>query len=167
MPAVEPQMGSMFFFSSGDLNTQPGRPAPSAAILQAARSLVIDIGHTPVAPGAAQVRVYGRATIDAADAATAVKVQHMAQGVLALGTTPREPAQADDDASLMAELAKGVSIEARGHRCEIVLDHDPDRFAAAMTLMIRRGVEASRTRHESAKAERSTAGDTDRRETPR
>ena len=167
MPAIEPQMGSMIFFSSGDLNAQAGRPAPSAAMLQAARSLVLDIGHAPVAPGAAQVRVYGRAIIDTADAATAVKVQHMAQGVLALGTTPREPAQADDDASLMAELAKGVSIEARGHRCEIVSDHDPDRFAAAMTLMIRRGVEASRARHESAKAERSTAGDTDRGGTPR
>lgn len=167
MPAIEPQMGSMIFFSSGDLNAQPGRPAPSAAILQAARSLVIDIGHAPVAPGAAQVRVYGRAIIDAADAATAVKVQHMAQGILALGTTPREPARADDEASLMAELAKGVSIETRGHRCEIVSDHDPERFAAAMTLMIRRGVEASRARHESAKAERATAGDIDRKGTSR
>lgn len=162
MPAVEPQMGSMIFFSSGDLNAQQGRPAPTAAMLQAARSLVIDIGHAPVALGAAQVRVYGRAIIDTADAATAVKVQHMAQGILALGTTPREPSPADDDASLMTELAKGVVIEARGHRCEIVSDHDPDRFAAAMTLMIRRGVEASRVRQESAKAERTNTSEADR-----
>lgn len=149
MPPLEPQMGSMIFFSCGDLNSQPGRGAPSAAILQAARSLVLDIGHTPVAPGAAQVRVYGRAIIDTADASTAVKVQHMAQGILALGTSPREGAQTDEDVATMEDLAKGVSIAARDHRCEIISDHDPDRFAAAMTLMLRRGMEAARSRHES------------------
>lgn len=159
MPPLEPQMGSMIFFCCGDLNAQPGRPAPSAAILQAARSLVIDIGQMPVAPGAAQVRAYGRAIIDTADAATAVKVQHMAQGILALATSPREGEQAGEDASVMAELAKGVSIVTRDHRCEVTSDHDPDRFAAAMTLMLRRSMEASRARYEAAKLERASARD--------
>jgi hypothetical protein len=158
MPPLEPQIGSMLFFSCGDLNAQPGRPSPSASILQAARSLVIDIGHAPVAPGAAQVRVYGRAIIDTADAATAVKVQHMAQGILALGTTPKDEGEAAEDAALMAELAKGVSIAARDHRCEIVSDHDPERFASAMTLMLRRAMESTKARHEGAKAERDPSG---------
>ncbi len=157
MPPLEPQMGSMIFFSCGDLNAQADRPAPTASILQAARSLVIDIGHAPVAPGAAQMRVYGRAIIDTSDAATAVKVQHMAQGILALGTTPRREGEAADDAALMAELAKGVSIEARAHRCEIISDHDPERFAAALTLMVRRAMESSRMRHDQAKAGRGDA----------
>ncbi|MEI7658661.1 MAG: hypothetical protein WCK33_11410 [Phycisphaerae bacterium] len=161
MPPLEPQIGSMVFFSCGDLNAQPGRPAPSAAILQAARSLVIDIGHAPVAPGAAQMRVYGRAVIDTADAATAVKVQHMAQGILALNASPREGEQPGEDASLMAELAKGVSIAARDHRCDVVSDHDPDRFAAAMTLMLRRGMEAARSRRDMAKTEPSTTPNID------
>ena len=111
----------------------------------------------PVAPGAAQMRVYGRAIIDTSDAATAVKVQHMAQGILALGTTPRREGEAADDAALMAELAKGVSIEARAHRCEIISDHDPERFAAALTLMVRRAMESSRMRHDQAKAGRGDA----------
>jgi hypothetical protein len=149
MPAAEPREGSIVFFTCGDLNTQPGQNPPAAAILQASRSLVLDVGQSP---GAA--RMYGRAAINTDDAGSAVKVQQMAQGILALLTTPREEAGANppaEELALMQEMAKNVSIVTDDRRCLVASDHDAQVFARVIDLVMQKNAAAARARHDAAR----------------
>jgi len=154
MPAAEPREGSIVFFTSGDLNHLPGQEAPSAAILQASRSLVLDVGQSPVKSGETP-RMYGHASIDTDDAASAVKVQHMAQGILALLASPREGATAlpEDEAKVMDEMIRSVRIDTDEHTCVITSDHDPSLFARAMDLVMQKNAAAMKARREAARAE--------------
>lgn len=150
MPAAEPQEGSIVFFTCGDLNSQPGQQPPSAAILQASRSLVLDVGQTP---GSEPARMYGQAVIKTDDASSAVKVQQMAQGILALLTTPRDGDAAKnppaEEAALMQEMVKNVSIVTDERRCLVASDHDAQVFARVMDLLMQKNAAAAKARHEA------------------
>lgn len=149
MPAAEPREGSIVFFTCGDLNSQPGQQPPSAAILQASRSLVLDIGQTPASTPA---RMYGQAVMNTDDAASAVKVQQMAQGILALLTTPREGVAASppaEEAALMQEMIKNVSIITDDRRCLVASDHDSQVFARVIDLVMQKNAAAAKARHEA------------------
>lgn len=154
MPAAEPREGSIVFFTSGDLNSLPGQEPPTAAILQASRSLVLDVGQSPVKPGESP-RMYGHASIDTDDAPTAVKVQHMAQGILALLASPREGAATlpEHEAKVADEMIRSVRIEVDERRCVVTSDHEPSLFAEAMDLMLLKNTAAMKARHEAAHAE--------------
>ena len=146
MPAAEPAPGSIVFFTSGDLNHLPGQEPPKAAILQASRSLVLDVGETPAAPNSA-ARMYGNVVINTDDAAAATKVKQMSQGILALLTSPGDQPAAERE--LMNQIIENVKIATDDHRCMITSDHDAEIFAKAMDALMEKNAAAMKARHEA------------------
>ncbi len=136
MPQAEPRPGSIIFATAADLNRE-GEPRPQASILQAAKTLVIDAGQLP-----GDTEVYGSATIVAADKEEAVKVQHMAQGVLALLATGA--ADRPEEQPVVADVVKGVKITTDGDRCIVESHHTATVVAAMLDLLAERRMRAHR-----------------------
>jgi len=159
MPHAEPRKGSIFFATAADMN-QNSKQRPAAAILQAARFLVIDVGVSEPPPGeggAQSQKMYGDATIGTADNENAQKIQQLTQGVLAF--MAMSAADDADGQAVVADLIKGVKITAERDRCVVESHHDAQTVAKVVDYMARQREKERRDMMEKHRGEKGGQND--------